>query len=200
MGGNCVRPGWRGRLRGGHPADLVAGEQEVVNTKVMGIDLGIAKVACAHWEDDELTEAYSGNVDYLTHREDQLYSLSDYVACQVAGWQPDYIFIEDVLIGNNRKYSLRLAETKGAVLAGIGRVHERYRPQVIPVNVSTWKKEILGNGHASKEDIRNWLTDYNSAYAELCDGDQDQFDAACIGYYGLILSRRADQLVDGSAR
>lgn len=166
--------------------------------RVMGVDLGIAKAAWSVWEDDILTETSAGAVDFLHQREDQLWQLTDFMASQIAGIKPDLIVIEDVLIGNNRKYSLRLAEAKGAVLSGVGMVRyklDREHIQTLMVNVSTWKKEVLGNGHAAKEDVRNYLLQRDSAYAELCDGDQDRFDAACIGYYGVQLSNRADELM-----
>lgn len=168
----------------------------MVNTKVMGIDLGIAKVAYSQWVGNRLVQVSAMDVSFNTSRVYQLTNIRLTTEAMVLKCRPDYVFIEDVLIGNNRKYSIKLAQTMGAVLAGMP--YTEVPPQVIPVNVSTWKKEILGNGHASKEDIRNWLTAYNSAYAELCDGDQDQYDAACIGLYGCLLSRRADKLLEGS--
>ena len=167
--------------------------------KVMGIDLGIHKVAYSYWVEDELRETNAQHFDHVYHRHHELYDISDYIACQLVGLWPDIVIFEDVLIGNNRKYSMQLAETKGAVLAGMGQLSDHnWVGQVIPVNVGTWKKAVIGDGHADKEAVRNYLLSRGSAYYELCDGDQDQFDAACIGYYGLILSRRADKLLEGS--
>jgi len=165
--------------------------------RVMGIDLGIAKIAYSLWENDRLVETNSVSVEMMGKRALQLTTLMDYIAAQVLHFRPDHVVIEDVLIGNNRKYSIKLAQTMGAVLAGLGRLTEYgWYGETIPVNVGKWKKEVIGNGHAGKEDIRNYLLERDSAYAELCGSDQDRFDAACIGYYGVILSERANRLAD----
>jgi Holliday junction resolvasome RuvABC endonuclease subunit len=158
--------------------------------RIVGVDLGIAKLAYSVWRDGELIEVDAVDYSKVHTRQHQLRSLGLFGASAVAHARPDTVFIEDILIGNNRKYSLRLAETKGAVLA------QMHRFSVIPVNVSTWKKEVLGNGKATKDDIRAWLSGQDSAYADLCGDDQDQYDAACIGFYGHIIATRAAQLAD----
>jgi len=156
--------------------------------RTMGIDLGIAKAAYSVWEDDILvkTDAKASASGYRTT---QLYDISHFLVTEINLIQPNVIWIEDILIGNNRKYSIKLAQTMGAVLGALGRA--RYENEVFSVNVSTWKKEVIGNGHAKKEDIQNYIWNRDSAYSVLCDGDQDRFDAACIGYYGVVIANRA---------
>jgi Holliday junction resolvasome RuvABC endonuclease subunit len=158
--------------------------------RVMGVDLGIAKVACSIWENEELVETQAVDMSGITERTRQLSQLSRYIRREVDYHDVELVVIEDILIGNNRKYSIKLAQTMGAVLAGLEHL------DVIPVNVGKWKKEVIGDGHASKEAVRNYLLERDSAYADLCGSDQDRFDAACIGYYGVILSDRAERLAE----
>lgn len=169
--------------------------------RVMGVDLGIAKVAFSVWEDDILTETWAKDFSGLEHRASQLSWMTTEGSAALVTRRPDHVFIEDVLIGNNRKYSIRLGEAKGAMLAGMGMalsatewIEDMPLPHIYTVNVRTWKKEVLGRGNATKLEIKNYLLQRDSAYAELCDGDQDQFDAACIGYYGIIVANRAEKL------
>lgn len=160
-------------------------------TTVMGVDLGIAKVAYSIWEGDILVETEAFDTSEMTpKRQKQLSWISTWLMGAAISRAVDYIFIEDTLIGNNRKYSIRLSQTMGAVLAGIGLIPGG--PEVILVNVGQWKKDVIGNGHATKQMVQEYILSRGSAYSELCGGDQDRFDAACIGYYGVQLSARAD--------
>ena len=95
--------------------------------------------------------------------------------------QADQVWIEDTLVGNNRKYSLELTETKGAVLGRLGGIPNL---DVRMVNVATWKKQVVGDGHASKDAIRDYIHVTHGAYAPLCGDDQDLYDACCIALYG----------------
>lgn len=165
--------------------------------RVMGFDLGIHKLAYSVWDDDRLkhTNAYDASVISWKHW--QLWYMHEHVGSLLRNFEPDLVVIEDVLIGNNRKYSLQLAQTLGAVLTAVGQEHEAMGwAEPILVNVGKWKKEVIGDGHASKEAVRNYLLERDSAYADLCGSDQDRFDAACIGYYGVILSDRAERLAE----
>ncbi len=159
--------------------------------RVVGIDLGIKKVAIAYVKKGKLlgTEAYES---HSMLRTEQLMDISDYVYSEVKYFHPAYVFIEDVLMGNNHKYSIQLAETKGAVLSGLGLLQTEQPFDVHCVNVGAWKKATVGNGHASKDDVQQWVREANEAYSGLCGGDQDRYDAAAIGLYGWILHERSE--------
>lgn len=157
----------------------------------MGIDVGIRKVAYSIWDDRcgewQLvdTEAYETNAPT---RHNQLLDLSDLIYEAVQHVAPDHVFIEDTLVGNNVKYSLQLTETKGAILYNLGLYCAEEMLGVYMVNVSTWKAKVIGSGRADKDRVRSWLLSRDSAYSVLCGDDQDRFDAACIGYYGCLIS------------
>ena len=155
---------------------------------LIGIDLGIHKVTCAVFDGGTLASVRTYECEEK-ERVRQLAELGSYVASAAALFQADLFWIEDVLSGNNHKYSLQLAETKRAVMSALGPLA---LADVRLVNVGTWKKMLLGNGHASKDDVRNYIG-VNTPYAPLCGDDQDAYDATCIGLYGLsILARAAD--------
>lgn len=158
----------------------------------MGIDLGIHKAALAILEEDQLIccdEISSDNVA----RDTQLYEVSRWAYQLGLFHEVDSVWIEDVLIGNNRKYSLQLAETKGAMLSSLSGL--RYGgTDIRMVDVQTWKKQVVGSGHASKEDIKNYIHVTHPAYAPLCGDDQDKYDATCIGLYGRLIHDRAAHL------
>ena len=70
--------------------------------------------------------------------------------------------------------------TSGAVQ---GALYER-KCKTHPVNVSSWKKAVVGKGNADKKQVGEyvrlgWNAIYNSAH-----GNQDVYDATCIALYG----------------
>lgn len=155
---------------------------------LIGIDLGTHKVTVAVFLDSKLVmvhtyEAAEGD------RARALCALGEYVAGLAALHSISDFWVEEVIIGNNRKYSLQLAETKGAVLGALGHMPVEVRT----VDNQTWKKAIVGTGHASKDDVRNYIA-VSTPYAPLCGDDQDAYDATCIGLYGIDLNQRAEHL------
>ena len=59
------------------------------------------------------------------------------------------------------------------------------------VNNATWKKVVVGNGHAKKPEIREWATGGNVP-ADPSEMNEDNLDALCVGYFGV--SQLANQL------
>lgn len=174
-------------------------------TRVMGIDLGIKKVAYALWEDGPRggNQQLLGAEAYESHAPDrptQLMDLGDFIYEAAHHTHLDYVFIEDTLIGNNRKYSIQLAQTMGSVLSSLALLRAEAGVEIFTVNVSTWKKQVVGNGNAAKTLVKNHIDVVHSAYAVLCEGDQDRYDAACIGLYGLSVHDRARVLTAAPSR
>ena len=174
----------------------------------VGVDLGIAKIAWAIHDGEKITGTGALNSG-VGHRGEQIYRAVDYLDALVDELcQSHYgedvainVFIEEPLIGNNRKYSMQIAQVYGAVLAQLayhsmeGVRDSRYPwVSVYGVNVGTWKKQVLGNGHADKEEIKNYIRVTYDGYADLCGHDQDRYDAACVCLYGVLVAARADTL------
>jgi Holliday junction resolvasome RuvABC endonuclease subunit len=160
---------------------------------LIGVDLGVRKVAIAVF-----TDGLVGSTLYVTQaleaseesrRADQLHELARYVYDQVVFFDADAVFCESVILGNNRKYSLKLAETMGALMSHLAAVRGGLELQTVDNQV--WKKEMVGSGHATKEQVRNYIVATHPAYAPLCEEDQDRYDACCIGLYGLRITARA---------
>lgn len=159
---------------------------------VVGIDLGIHKIALFC-----ITSGQEDAWDYpATHAERDL-QLSEIGAmahdfCLLHG--ADSVWIEDVIIGNNRRYSLALAETMGAVLSDLAQMRMGHGTDMRRVDNKTWKKALIGNGNASKDDIRHYIDVTHPQYSPLCGEDQDLYDACCIALYGLQILDRAAHL------
>jgi len=164
---------------------------------VLGVDLGIRKVAVA-----VITDGVAGYTLYSIPRLElvkqerayELHKLSSFVEAVVSTYQPEHMFIEQPIIGNNNKYSMQLSETCGAVIGGLRLSPEQTDPNVHMVDNGTWKKELLLNGHASKSEVRNYIVDTHPAYAAFCGEDQDAFDACCIALYGNLILDRSERL------
>lgn len=115
-----------------------------------------------------------------TDRWQEIRELREALVKQLDIWR-DYnpvLFCEEpVLAGaRNIRSTILIAETVGLVLS-----------MPIPtrlIEVSTWKKIAVGNGHASKDDVSNWLKVEHPGYHHLCGGNQDLIDAAAIAVAG----------------
>lgn len=59
------------------------------------------------------------------------------------------------------------------------------------VNVSTWKKDVCGHGHAGKEAVAGVIADKWPAMFRQHGGDQDLLDAAALCIYGSRTLRRS---------
>lgn len=159
--------------------------------KMMGVDLGIHKVA-VFCTDEPYALAHQASKD--DPRDAQLHQLAGVVHDTALFQSPDGVWIEDVLVGNNRKYSLQLAEVKGAVLSALAPLRARGM-DIRVINVQGWKRGLLGSGHASKDEVRDYIDVTHGAYAPVCGDDQDLYDAACIALYG---QRIMDRIKDFS--
>ena len=159
----------------------------------MGVDLGIHKVAMFGWDGDiPYAQAWGARED--ANRSLQLLSLAAMVHDMAEFHAIDVVWIEDTLVGNNVKYSMQLTEVRGAVMAAV-----ITHADVRLVNVGHWKKVMVGNGHANKDSVRDYIHVTHPAYAPLCGSDQDLYDACCIALYGrqTMESARDLRLVSG---
>jgi Holliday junction resolvasome RuvABC endonuclease subunit len=160
----------------------------------MGIDLGVHKIALAVFVEEKLVSAYAHEAPIDLSRDMQLLELASFAHDIGTNIGVDSVWIEDVIIGNNRKYSIGLAQTLGAVLADLAHLRLAHGTDVRTVDNTTWKKAIIGNGHADKKAVRDYIDVTHPAYAPLCGADQDLYDAACVGLYGLSVMERSRDL------
>jgi len=161
-----------------------------------GIDLGIRKVAVS-----VITQGLDGYTCYgvprlvlpKQTRTQELYKIASYVQALVHTYEPDHVFIEKPIVGNNHKYSMQLSEVCGAVMSMMGKF-DAGGTKVVIVDNKTWKRELLMNGNASKDDVRNYINEVHPVYAAFCGDDQDAYDACCIALYGVTILDRAKEL------
>ena len=145
---------------------------------LLGVDLGIHKVAMFGWDGD-IPFVDVTTVDPGFSRATQLHILAGAVHDMADFHDCRSVWIEDTLIGNNRKYSLQLTEVRGAVMSALA-----MEADIRLVNVATWKSKVVGDGHANKDSVRDYIHVTHGAYAPLCGSDQDLYDACCIALYG----------------
>lgn len=154
----------------------------------MGVDLGVHKVALFCWDGD-VPHAVAWEASTNFSRAHQLHHLAGYVHDLASTFDSNVVWIEDTLVGNNHAYSLGLTEVKGAIMAALA-MHVDVRL----VNNKTWKKQVIGNGNANKDSVRDYIHVTHGSYAPLCGDDQDLYDAACIALYGRLIMERSTDL------
>lgn len=154
-----------------------------------GIDVGQAKAAIAIFDGELLVDLEEIISNAALNRHYQLKVLGERVTSVLNDNMVERVFIEQNLVGNNIKYSINLAQAVGAIAShALGEVDF--------VNVSSWKKAIVGKGNAKKDDVRLYVDGCYPEYTALCEGSQDKYDAICIGLYGVRLLDLAGSLAE----
>lgn len=113
----------------------------------------------------------------------------DSVVADLAQWAPGnrYAWVEDPLVGRGGP----VATMKQSLVQGIVRgVLARSGFVVYGVNVSTWKKAVVGKGNADKADVGRTVRAKWPKVADLIGLDGDLADAAAICLYGQEVLRR----------
>lgn len=90
------------------------------------------------------------------------------------------VYVEEAPLGRGFRATLEVGYVVAATLVEAMRAGHI----VMPVNVSTWKKQVLGNGRADKDQIREWATEFIFKPAGIePPKEQDLHDAACIAAF-----------------
>lgn len=97
-----------------------------------------------------------------------------------------HVFCEEPLALRNGKTTRVLSLAAGAIWAG----HYNLDLYWFWVDVAHWKKEVVGNGNANKDIIREWCEanpafKHQSLGAGELERDPDYYDAYCLKIYGM---------------
>jgi Holliday junction resolvasome RuvABC endonuclease subunit len=103
-----------------------------------------------------------------------------------------FVFVEHPVVGRAGAHATIVqAQVHGVVLEASlsSGAHGVYT-----VNNKTWKKDVVGNGGASKEQVREWLAANHPRLARMAGDDQDLVDATCVALYGRKIVERGKHL------
>lgn len=163
------------------------GQSQNGNSVVFGIDPSSKKMAIVALYDDQVITKVVHARTNLT----QAASLVD-LGSGVAEFCGDTMFnlglengpvvfyMEEPVVGRNIKSTVVQAQAGGAVMYSL---YDNFAEPIFQVNNKTWKKDIVGNGNASKDMVGLWLLQNHKPLYDLTGGDQDLIDATCIALY-----------------
>lgn len=146
--------------------------------KVTGIDSDTKSVAAVTLDSER--PLWSHHFQFFAkgrRAEDRIQALSKRIEGAFAD-EDHWVYIETPVMGVNAK-----ALRDQAFVIGMLR-HELwlYARGNSLVDNGTWKKAVLGGGHASKEEIAQYAV---QRFPQLEGESQDIFDATCIALFGL---------------
>ncbi len=101
---------------------------------------------------------------------------------------PLFAYVEQALMG---KGGVKVTAVQSFVSGAIQATLLDFGVDVYLVNVSTWKKEVIGKGNVGKPVVREHII---SLYPELKKYNQDVIDATAIALYGVRVQERANEL------
>lgn len=152
---------------------------------VAGFDVGSRKVAITVM--DVVTEQIVTYREVVAKKTSRAQEINE-VVTGVEDLIPriDFAVVEEPLIGRGTRASLMVTQTVGGLLHVLGA-----KPTTTTlVPVATWKKDVLGHGHSTKEDIRAWVEDTYGLHLK----SQDLNDSVAIARQAVQLALRADVL------
>lgn len=151
---------------------------------VFGIDVSTSKIAVAKIGQDgySVVEFVSKSRSW-EQRLRQLYpQIFEYVSENITS--DDLVVIEDVPMVQNRAAVIRL--THSVAMCRIVCIHHNI--DCFGVNVSTWKKDVVGDGRADKDKIKLMASKiFDPKVSKL---SQDSVDALCIAKWGDLRVRK----------
>jgi len=95
-------------------------------------------------------------------------------------YQVGSLALEAPIVGlsGNPQTAIRMSMVCGAMML----ISNDHRLPVSLVPVSTWKKDVCGNGGFDKAHVAHWLYENHPGIRSLCSTD-DEVDAVCIALY-----------------
>ena len=151
---------------------------------VFGIDVSTSKIAVAKIGQDNYSviEFISKSRSWEARLKNLYPQFFEYVADNITS--DDLVVIEDVPMVQNRAAVIRL--THSVAMCRIVCIHHNI--DCFGVNVSTWKKDVIGDGHADKDKIKSMATKiFDKSVSKL---NQDLVDALCIAKWGDLRIRK----------
>lgn len=152
--------------------------------RIAGIDPDTKSITIVIFDDAEAGEPEICRIEAKGRRaEDRIEGLwlsANSTTAFDPSWRPtpDWTYLERPMVVHNAKAAIDQSVIVGMIRAMLWSRNASHSL----VDPGTWKKGLLGNGHASKEEI--------AAYAQNVLGiapghTQDTFDAACIAAWGM---------------
>ena len=111
-------------------------------------------------------------------RDLELFAIKEFVSYNMK--KNSVVYVEEPLVAGvrNLRTSLKIAQVSGVVMSSV--------PDFAKfVPVSSWKKQIVNKGNATKEEISDFLKKQHEEMWARCDGDQNLIDATCVALYGV---------------
>lgn len=147
-----------------------------------GIDYGIRRVAIASASQGVICDVDVGVRAKACSPLEALHIIVDTYCNAMVRRRADVVAIEAPIVGMSRnvRTGLQLSMVAGALAA----VALQSGTAVLVVEPSTWKKAIVGNGGASKDDVSEYLARQHPrlrAHAK----SQDAIDATCLALYAV---------------
>lgn len=165
------------------------------NHTVIGVDPSSRKIAAVASTPDGGWLTFTSEVDESTAK--QRGKTLGYLFNEFLDWLRDldlgafFLFVEQPLFGRNVNTMRVISQVESLVLLA---AHEQDAQGIYEVNVQVWKKDVVGQGNASKGDVKSYLQEHHDDLSVHLGDDQDLFDAGAVCLYGLQVIVRGENL------
>ena len=157
---------------------------------IYGFDLSSRKVAMCTLDGSDVSKHIVATTK-LSSRGEELCRIAAGVRRFFENVMPGFVYIEAPVVGRGgARPTILQSQVDGLLQAHAVQFGHH---GVYSVNNKTWKKAVVGNGNASKDDTRAWLEVAHPVLSALCGDDQDLVDAAGVALYGRGVITRSEE-------
>jgi len=146
--------------------------------RIVGVDADSKKLAVVMFENDQL-ESWHFLESKNKETQERIFDLYFHFEAFIKTKKPDIVFIEQSIYVKNFVTSKAITE----VIGNCKLLCKLHKVPFEMVGNTTWKKYVVGNGKATKEEIKTFI---DKKYPQLKDESQDIADATCIALYGIL--------------
>lgn len=165
------------------------------NTVVIGIDPASTRLAVVAWYRNEFTYIAASMKHLVSSGPEACGRVGSFITENLPILLPDewpdksIAWVEEPVVGVGMRSTIVVSYTAGAVMAAFAPVCRK----IHLVSNSHWKKEVLGKGNATKEEIGEYVQEHWPALYQRAQEDkrvikkdkQDILDAAAICEHGI---------------
>ena len=159
--------------------------------KILGIDADSKKIALVCLRENGDRDSHMSLIsDKKADNVQRLVDLISLFEKWVEIIKPDKVYIEESIFIQNYLTSRSISEVIGNIKLVLAKAKIDFK--MVPV--TTWKKNAVGKGNASKEEVKQFIV---KKYPDFGEESQDICDATAIALFG-VKEESKDKLMDNT--
>ncbi len=148
--------------------------------KILGVDPGVKKIGWAIGEEKRDFKLIDFDCLQINSPEKNFLVLFDFFEKIIKKYKPNSLVIEKIIFSKNKKTAIQIAKAIGVIEL----LAQKYNLDIIEIAPKELKKMIVGDGSASKEQIKKILKiSFKKDFKKSMPDTLDAISLALVGFY-----------------